>query len=161
MPPAGVVVNGMAASIKINPLADPAQGGRPSLIGDGGFNGGAYTYNGSGEAGFQSRIAQFITAFDAPMSFDAASQLGGLLSIKSFSSNSAGWVEHRRQTADKVAEFETALKSRASDALLRVTGVNIDEEMAAMLDLEKSYQASSKVLTVIDGMLATLMEAIR
>ena len=161
VPPPGVMVNGMAASIKINPLADPAQGGQPSFIRDGGFNGGVYTYSGSGEAGFQSRIAQLITAFDAPMSFDAASQIGGLMSIKSFSSNSASWVEQRRQTADKAAEFETALKSRTSDALLRVTGVNIDEEMAAMLDLEKSYQASSKVLTVIDGMLATLMEAIR
>jgi flagellar hook-associated protein 1 FlgK len=42
-----------------------------------------------------------------------------------------------------------------------VTGVSVDEEMAALLDLEKSYQASSKIISVVDGMLASLLEAVR
>jgi flagellar hook-associated protein 1 len=45
--------------------------------------------------------------------------------------------------------------------LQRITGVNIDEEMAAMLDLEKTYQASAKIIAAIDAMLGSLMEAIR
>jgi flagellar hook-associated protein FlgK len=32
--------------------------------------------------------------------------------------------------------------------------------MAALLDLEKSYQASSKVLSIVDSMLATLLQAV-
>ena len=42
-----------------------------------------------------------------------------------------------------------------------MTGVNIDEEMSAILDLEKSYQASAKIIAAIDSMLNSLMEAIR
>ena len=80
--------------------------------------------------------------------------------MKDFSAGSASWVESRRQAADQAAEFELALKSRTSDALLRKTGVNIDEEMAAMLDLERSYQASSKLIAAIDSMLAALLAAI-
>jgi flagellar hook-associated protein 1 len=160
IPPPGAAIGGLAARIRINPLADPAQGGNPALIRDGGFGGAAYIYNSVGDAGFQDRIAQLIGAFETVRGFDPVSQLGSQANIKTFSANSSGWIEARRQQANQSAEFESALKSRTSDALLRVTGVNIDEEMAAMLDLEKAYQASSKVLSVVDGMLASLLEAI-
>ncbi|MBI3672773.1 MAG: hypothetical protein HY245_05005 [Rhizobiales bacterium] len=41
-----------------------------------------------------------------------------------------------------------------------MTGVNIDEEMAAMLDLEKSYQASAKVMSIVDGLIGNLLDNI-
>jgi flagellar hook-associated protein 1 FlgK len=70
-------------------------------------------------------------------------------------------VEATRQTAQNSLGLANATRARASDSLARVTGVNIDQEMAILLDLEKSYQASSKVLSTIDAMLAALMEAVR
>jgi flagellar hook-associated protein FlgK len=33
--------------------------------------------------------------------------------------------------------------------------------MAQLLDLEKSYQASSKVMSVVDSMLSSLFDAVR
>ena len=48
---------------------------------------------------------------------------------------------------------------RASDALSSATGINLDEEMTRLLDLELSYQASSKLITTIDGMFNALLTA--
>jgi flagellar hook-associated protein 1 FlgK len=39
-------------------------------------------------------------------------------------------------------------------------GVNIDTEMALLLDLEHSYQASSRVLTTVNSMLDDLLAAV-
>ena len=156
VPPPGTVISGLAGQITLNALAE----GNPQLIRDGGFGGAAYVYNVGGAAGFQERISGLIAGFDAARGFDGAAQLGATASLKDFSAGSASWVESRRQAADQAAEFELALKSRTSDALLRKTGVNIDEEMAAMLDLERSYQASSKLIAAIDSMLAALLAAI-
>ncbi len=160
VPASGAAVTGLANLIAVNGLADPSQGGNPALIRDGGFNGAAYVYNITGATGFQSRIAALVSAFDADRAFDGAAQIGTLASLKAFSATASGWVEAKRQTADISLSFDIALKSRASEALLRKTGVNIDEEMTAMLDLERSYQASSKVIAAVDGMIRTLLDVV-
>lgn len=160
LPVAGTWTPGLASRIRLNSLADPLQGGTPFLIRDGGFGGGAYIHNQTGSAGYQTRIGQLISSFDAAQSFDPASALGINASLKNFGKDSAAWVEGQRQIAQAAADSASVVKVRANETLLRVTGVNIDQEMAALLDLEKSYQASSKVISVIDSMLATLLEAV-
>lgn len=160
VPPSGAAVTGLAAQITVNALADPSQGGNPLLIRDGGFNGAAYVYNTAGAAGFQGRIAFLIAGFDQQRAFDGAAQIGSLASLKQFSATASGFVEMKRQAADQALSFDLAVKSRAGEALLRKTGVNIDEEMTAMLDLEKAYQANSKVIAAVDQMLKTLLDAV-
>ena len=78
----------------------------------------------------------------------------------SLATQSSAWIEARRQGAQTDADAAAASRSRASDALLRVTGVNIDDEMASLLDLEKTYQASSKIISIVDAMLSRLLEAV-
>lgn len=160
VPASGTVMAGLSATIRVNPLADPAQGGDPALLRDGGFGGPAYVYNTGGDAGYQERLSHLVEGFDATRSFDPAARAGSQTTILSYGAASAGWLEGLRQTADQKAEYGAAVQSRASDALLRVTGVNIDEEMAIMLDLEKSYQASSKVISAVDSMLENLLQAV-
>ena len=161
LPVPGTWSPGLASRIGINSLADPRQGGTPSLVRDGGFGGASYIYNQEGAAGYQTRIGQLISAFELAGNFDPASGLGTNASLKDFGTESAAWVEARRQTAQAAADGASATRIRANETLLRVTGVSIDQEMAALLDLEKSYQASSKVISVIDSMLAALFEAVR
>jgi flagellar hook-associated protein 1 FlgK len=151
---------GLAASISANSLADPSAGGNPSLIRDGGFGSAAYVANATGAAGFQGRISQLVAALSAQTSFDPSAQLGATGSLVSFSAQASGWVEAQRQQASASSDADQAAKTRANDALQRVTGVNIDEEMATMLDLEKAYQASAKVMTAVDGMLQDLLQAV-
>jgi flagellar hook-associated protein 1 FlgK len=158
---ADIATAGLAGRISVNRLAVPSLGGNPFLIRDGGFGGPAYVHNTANAASFQDRIGQLQSGFDAARSFDAGTGLGGAGSLLMFSASSSGWIEQRRAAADTSAEAGRAQQARAVQALLRKTGVNIDEEMAAILDLERSYQASSKIIAAVDAMLDSLMEAIR
>ena len=47
------------------------------------------------------------------------------------------------------------------DAISNASGVNIDTEMASMLDLEHSYKASAQIISAIDAMLNELLQAVR
>jgi flagellar hook-associated protein 1 FlgK len=49
--------------------------------------------------------------------------------------------------------------SRSLEAYSNATGVNLDEELQLLLELEHSYQASSKLLNAIDEMLKSLLNA--
>ena len=152
--------SGLAGKLRINEMADPDQGGSPSLLRDGGFGGPGYVRNIAGQSGFQARIAELVDALDTKRDFDNQSGLGGSASLKEFSTKSASWVETRRQAARASLDAATATKSRATTSLAQVSGVNIDQEMATLLDLEKSYQASSKVMSVVNSMLTTLLEVV-
>ncbi len=52
IPSAGILTDGMASSIVVNPLYDPQQGGNILRIRDGGANGLAYLANPTGAASF-------------------------------------------------------------------------------------------------------------
>ena len=82
------------------------------------------------------------------------------MSVLSFGTASVSWLEDQRKTASDTADYQNALMSRASEALSNSTGVNIDDEYATQLQLEQSYQASSKLIAVINAMFQTLLEAV-
>jgi flagellar hook-associated protein 1 len=160
VPPAGTLIPGLAGALRLNAAFDPQQGGNPMLLRDGGANGAAYVHNVQGVSGYQQRLSALIGSFDATMTFAAASKLPPQASLKAFATHSAGWIEGLRAAADSKMELVDALQTRTRDALLRVTGVNLDEEMATMLELEKSFQASAKVMSLIDDLYAALFQAV-
>lgn len=151
---------GLSSLISINSLADPEKGGSPSLIRDGGFGGSDYVYNTSSLAGYQARLAELSDVIDSKQSFPFSSGVGGSASVKELSLQSASWLGSLLQSEQSSFDVAATKQSRSSDALSRISGVNIDQEMASLLDLEKSYQASSKVLAVVNSMLSTLIEVI-
>lgn len=162
MPPGGgTVVNGLASSIHISALVDAAQGGDPSLLRDGGIAGDpAYVYNPDGAAGFFARLQSLVDKMAETRTFDPAAQAGTSLSLSAFASSSIAWLEQARNSAASEQEYRTTLLDRSTDALSNITGVNLDEEMTNLLDLERSYQASSKLLTTIDQMFDALLAAV-
>lgn len=162
MPPSGTVYDGLAGAIKVNPSVVASAGGDWRLLRDGGIGdpgNPAYTYNATGAAGFSDRIRGLVTELSAQRSFDPTTGLGPTTDIGSAAAASAGWLENARQTASSDAEYKTTLMDRARDALSRETGVNLDEEMTQLLEIERAYGTSSKLLSVIDKMLETLMNA--
>ncbi|WAP67517.1 flagellar basal body rod C-terminal domain-containing protein [Jiella pelagia] len=50
--------------------------------------------------------------------------------------------------------------SRAQESLSDITGINLDEEMAHLLDLERSYQASSKLISTIGEMIDSILQIV-
>jgi flagellar hook-associated protein 1 FlgK len=152
---------GLAGLISINPSADPAQGGDPERLRDGGINGAAYIYNPTGASGYSQRLQDLIGRFDAQRAFDPAAGVASSTSLPQFASSSAGWLEGARKSADEAMSYQSAVLERASAVLTKETGVSLDEQMMLLLDLERSYQASAKLITTIDNMLGTLMAATR
>ena len=161
VPPSGIHVPGLASELGVSAAFDVSQGGNPFLIRDGGSNGAAYLQNTAGLTGFQDRIDLLLASMEAGFSFAASAQIGSNVSIQAFADSSAGWVEGKRQENSRNLNFADATQQRASEALSRKTGVNIDEEMSILLNLEKSYQASARIMTSVDAMFNSLLEAVR
>ena len=159
VPPAGTVVVGLAGQIRVNPAVDPAQGGDTDLLRDGGINGAAYIYNASGGAGFSDRLLAMADQFHSSRAFDPAAQAGSAATLITYTSNSVGWLQKARQAANTEAEFRTAVYERSADSLSKVTGVNLDYEMTVLLELERSYQATSRLIATINNMYGALLAA--
>ena len=161
MPAAATVSVGLAGTIAVAASVDPAAGGNPNLLRDGAISGNAaYNYNTTGVAGFSARLQQLIDGMDAPLPFDAAAQGKPNGSVIEFASSSASWIENRRKTADDGAQYQNTLLDRSNAALSNVNGVNMDDEMSLMLQVERTYSASSKIISAVDDMLNTLLAAV-
>jgi flagellar hook-associated protein 1 FlgK len=160
--PTGADTPGLASRIGINPAADPAAGGDPFRLRDGGMNPGAgYAYNPGRAAAFGDRLAELRTALGTPRSFSTVSGLPASATLQGSAAASASWLEAARKTASGQVDNEAAFLGRASAALSNATGVNADEETATMLQLEKSYATSAKLLATINAMLQTFLDSVR
>ncbi len=152
---------GLAGRIAVSAAADPSRGGSPTVLRDGGINGAAYVANASGQAGYAGALNGLHDTLGAIRSFDATSQLDPKQSLKDFSSASIGWLAGVRQNTSSSVDSTKALLAHASNALSNATGINMDDEYARQLELERSYQASSKLISVISGLFDTLMQSVR
>jgi flagellar hook-associated protein 1 len=70
------------------------------------------------------------------------------------------WLDSEQQNVSSESAFQSTLLSTSTTALSNSTGVNLDDEMSQMLDLENSYSASAKLLTTINDMFADLANAV-
>jgi flagellar hook-associated protein 1 len=161
IPASGVTVRGLSGEIRINPAVDPAQGGSLTKLRDGGMNGTSYIYNSATASGYADRISGLIEGLDATQSFDPTADLTAQTSLKTYGSSSSGWLLALQQKAAASADLQSAISQRSAEALQSKTGVSIDEEMSTMLELERSYQASAKLISVVDQMLQTLLGIVK
>ena len=151
--------SGLAGSISIASNADATKGGNPLLVRDGGIAGAAYALNTSGAAGFTDRLQALMSAMTAPQPFDVASQAAaGNQSVTDYTAASSSWLAAARKTATDTATYQDSLSTQATTALSNATGVNIDDEMSRMLEIEHSYQTSARLLTTIDTMYTALLQ---
>ncbi|GLR85176.1 flagellar hook-associated protein FlgK [Bradyrhizobium iriomotense] len=161
MPASATVSVGLAGTITIAASVDPASGGNPNLLRDGSISGNAaYDYNTAGNAGFSTRLQQLIDDMDAPQPFDPAAQGKPSGGVIDFASSSASWIENQRKTADDGVQYQNTLLDRSNSALSNVNGVNMDDEMSLMLQVERTYSASSKLISTVDNMLDSLLAAV-
>ena len=157
VPATGTHVPGIASTIAVHPsvLADP------TLIRDGGINGAAYLYNSTGAAGYNSRILEFGDQLAANRAFDPAAGLDATTNVLQFAANSDGWLSAQREIAQDHYDYSSVVYETAADRLDRVTGINVEEEYLVMLELERAYQASSKLIATVDEMFDSLLAAAR
>jgi flagellar hook-associated protein 1 FlgK len=161
MPTTGVINVGLAATITVDPAVDQTVGGDPKLLRDGAISGNAaYTYNTTGDAGFSDRLQQLVDNMAADRAFDPSALGKPSASLVDFAGSSASWLESQRQGASDEASYNQTLLERSADALSNVNGVNMDDEMSFMLQVERTFSATSKLISTIDGMLKDLLDAV-
>lgn len=157
VPAAATISDGISLTLRINGAFDPDVGGDPELLRDGGANGLAYVANTAGGAAFSDNLIGYLDSMDSPIATDIAAGIAGSYSVSDYADTSLGWIESIRSTASAASDSKTALYDRLSGDHFASTGVNIDEEMSMLIDLEQSYQASARIVSVVDEMLQTLL----
>ncbi|WP_027556651.1 flagellar hook-associated protein FlgK [Bradyrhizobium sp. Cp5.3] len=163
MPASATVLVGLAGTITVAASVDPSAtpAGNPNLLRDGAISGlPAYNYNTTGMAGFSTRLHQLVSNMDAAQPFDTTTQGKPNGSVIDFASSSTSWIENQRKTADDNVQYQNTLLDRSNSALSNVNGVNMDDEMSLMLQVERTYSASSKLISTVDDMLKSLLAAV-
>ncbi|WP_158808106.1 flagellar hook-associated protein FlgK [Beijerinckia sp. L45] len=150
---------GLAASISVAASVDPSQGGTATLLRDGNISGGSTTANTTGDAAFSGNLDQLVAALGATQTFDSTSGGVGTGTLATYASSSVGWIESSYQTATNAASLQSSLVSTATSALSNSTGVNLDDQMSQMLDIEHAYQASAQLLNTVGTMYTSLITA--
>nr|WP_295469542.1 flagellar hook-associated protein FlgK [Mesorhizobium sp.] len=161
LPATGVVSPGLAGSLSVNAAMDSRQGGNPTVLRDGGANGAVYVGNTGGNASYADLLIEYSANLDVSTTFDPAAGAGTNASVLDYSSDIISWLENLRQQATKAEENKQALVVRTAEALSNDTGVNMDQELSLLLELEHSYDASARLIKAVDEMLANLIAMVR
>ncbi len=147
---------GLAGTIAINAAVDPNQGGNPQLLG----NGINYNFNTGNDASFGGQLQQLLTNLSTNQTYSGTGQIGTSATVSNYSIASASWLNAQIQNANSEGSYQSTLLSSSTTALSNATGVNLDNEMSKMLDLENAYSATAKLLTTINNMFSALTAAI-
>lgn len=161
VPPNGAVVSGLSASISLNGAYDPAAGGTMNLLRDGGANGAPYVANTAGENGFADRLISLNGQMDATQTFDASTGLNADQGLVAYSNAAIGWLDGLTSQAGRERDVRQAVNDRFQTSLSEARGVDIDAELSRLLELERTYEASARMISAVDEMLATLLAVAR
>lgn len=162
IPPAATHIPGLAAALRVNASVDSDQGGNANLLRDGGISGDPdYVYNAGSEASFTGRIDELIGKMGQSYTYDPDAKLATTGTLANYSAISAGWLQEQRKVADDNYTYQSTLYQRSFESFTRTTGVNLDEELSLMLEIERSFSTSSKLISVVDNMYNALLGAIR
>ena len=78
-------------------------------------------------------------------------------SILSYSNRFVGDISQDVSIARSQKETTLNIKSMFLNSVLEQSGVNMDEEMTEMLEVQKAYQASAKLIKTLDEMMAMVL----
>lgn len=85
----------------------------------------------------------------------------GKFTIAEFAAASISVVASASKHSVDKLDYQTKLSASLDFQNSSFSGVNIDEEVSAMMDFQQAYAASAKVITVLQEMLETLTSMIR
>ena len=98
-----------------------------------------------------------LTNLSATQTFNSAGGITTSATLSNYASDSVGWLEAQRSNVSSQSTYQSTLLNTATTALSNATGVNINDQMSKILDLENSYSATAKLLSTIDNMFGTLL----
>ena len=143
---------GVAERISINSQVDPDNGGQTWRLRDG-LNAPA-----QGDIGNGATLQNILSAFRASNAPSASLGLSANNSSFGFSQDiSSIMASDLANTEDRTSFIEGNLAEfRAAE--LGLTGVNTDNELQNLMEVEKAYAANARVMSVLDELLSQLLE---
>ena len=100
------------------------------------------------------KIVDKVNAFEPTMqSFDDATLQDGW-------ANAIAQVGTRTQSAQYATNMSTTIANNLERDRLAVSGVNLDEEAAKLIQYQQAYQASAKMLQVAQSIFDNLMQTV-
>lgn len=151
------VIDGIAGTITVNTAVITSQGGDPMKLRDGSISG-LTNLNTTNSSGFSDNLDALYTEMGKAQTFSSDAGISSNVNIMDYASNSVGWLEQYRSDATTASENTSAALSRSTEAYSNETGVNLDEELTLLLDIEQSYKAATKILNAVDEMLKSLLD---
>ena len=139
---------GVAGRLRVNPLADPAQGGDLWRLRSGL---GAATPGPVGETAVLDGMLRAL---------ETGSQMGPGESARDFGGHAARLLSDvgiARNTAEGAQAFASANATQLRERQA-ADGVDTDAEMQRLLQIEQAYAANARVMRAVDDMLRQLME---
>ena len=122
----------------------------------------SYIYNATGAAGYSGRLLGLLDGLSREQALDGVIGLGSTSkSVLALATDSAGWLEGHRSTTSGELDDKTILAERSIAAWQSCIGVNVDDEMTALMALQRSYQASTRLISAVNDMFGALFQALR
>ncbi len=143
---------GVALRITLNALVDPSAGGDVSRLRDG-LNAAA-----PGALGDATVLRGLRAALSTNETASPASGLTGDRSATGFATELSVILLTSADRAESAAVFERGAATALRDAELAATGVDTDQELSRLLQVEQAYSANARVVSVVDDLLQRLLQ---
>ena len=141
---------GLSSRLAVNPLADPAQGGQLSLLRDGL---GAATPGAVGDATQLTALSAALQSSRVPASGQFST---GTRTAAGLAADFLSAIGGDRQNALADETYAAARHDTLSRLELE-NGVDTDQEMANLLQIENAYSANARVISTVDDMIQTIL----
>src|SRR4051812_444482 len=133
------------------------------------FNGASVTITGAPATGDKfnvgaagaSNVGDNSNAFALIDSLNAKKLNGGTTSLGSVANNLVSQVGVQTQQAQANASAQKAVNASANDTRNNLSGVNLDEEAAKMVQYQQAYSACAQLIQASNTMFNTLISAIK
>lgn len=142
---------GLAQRLTVNAVADPAQGGGLWQLRDGL---GATTQGAVGNSQLLRDLQNALVASRLPAS---GGFISGARSFAALATDLVSGVATSRVGAEAEASFAAAQLDTLKQAELEM-GVDTDQEMQSLLQIEQAYAANAKVISAVGEMMQKLLE---
>ncbi len=143
---------GIALRISLNALVDPDAGGDASRLRDG------LNAAGPGAAGDATVLRGLQDALGDNESATALSGLTGFRSAAGFASEVSVSFLTSSDRADAAALFQQGAADATLEAEIAATGVDTDQELARLLQVEQAFSANARVVEVVDTLFERLLQ---
>lgn len=107
--------------------------------------------------GDQTQLRSVLTMFETAQTYTAAVSLGTSNTVEAAANAFTGFQATQTATYQAAEDDQTTVTDALKERLRDQSGVNVDEELARMIQLQNSYSASARVMSTVTQMFDDLL----